>query len=36
MSNKKKYGLGRFMFDLIMTCATGGLWLLYKIFKATR
>lgn len=31
-----KYGLGRFLIDLILTALTGGLWLVYLIFKFIR
>ena len=32
----KKYGLGRFLIDLLLTTLTGGLWLAYLIFKFIR
>lgn len=32
----KKYGLGRFLFDLFMIAITGGLWLIWMIFKFLR
>lgn len=33
---KKKYGPGRFLFDLFMTAITGGLWLIWIVFKFLR
>lgn len=36
VSTKKKYGLGRFMVDIFLTCITGGLWLFWLIFKFLR
>lgn len=29
MSRRKKYGLLRLLIDLLLTCATGGLWLVW-------
>lgn len=33
-SRKKKYGLGRFVLDFVLTVVTGGLWLLFLLFRA--
>jgi hypothetical protein len=33
---QKRYGIGRFIFDVFMTCITGGLWLLWLLFKFFR
>lgn len=33
---KKKYGLLRFLLDLFLTAITGGLWLVYLLFKLMR
>lgn len=33
---KKKYGIGRFLLDLFLTAITGGLWLVYLLFKLIR
>jgi hypothetical protein len=30
---RKRYGLLHFLFDLFMSVITGGLWLLYLVFK---
>lgn len=34
MSRPKKYNLGSFIVDCILTVLTGGIWFLYKIFRA--
>ncbi len=36
MSQKKPYGLGRFLLDLFLIAITGGLWLIWMIFKFIR
>jgi len=35
-TNKKKYGLLHFLFDVFMVGITGGLWLLWILFKFLR
>lgn len=35
-NSRKKYGLGHFLFDVFMTAITGGLWLLWLLFKFFR
>jgi len=30
---KRRYGLLHFLFDLFMSVITGGLWLLYLLFR---
>ncbi len=30
------YGLGSFILDLLLISITGGLWLIYMIFRALR
>lgn len=32
----KKYGLGKFIIDIILVCVTGGLWLWWLLFKFLR
>lgn len=32
----KDYGLGRFILDFILTCVTGGAWLLFLVFRFLR
>ena len=32
----KKYGLGRLIFDFIMTMLTGGLWLIWILIRFLR
>lgn len=32
--NHDHYGFFNFLFDVFMTAITGGLWLLYLLFKA--
>lgn len=36
MSTRKKYGFGSFLFDLIMFCLTGGLWLIWIFVREMR
>lgn len=38
MSNCKKhhYGFGNFLFDIIMSCLTGGLWLIWVFCREMR
>lgn len=31
--SKKKYGIFNFLVDLFLTSITGGLWLLYLLFR---
>lgn len=31
--NKKGYSLGTFILDLVLAFCTGGLWLIYRLFK---
>lgn len=33
MSNNKRYTFGRFIFDFVLGCLTGGIWWLYLLFK---
>ena len=35
-NNKKKYTLGRFIFDFIMGLLTAGIWWIYVLIKAIR
>ena len=35
-NNKKKYTLGRFIFDFILGVLTGGIWWIYVLIKAIR
>ena len=35
MSNRK-YGLGNFLMDVILTCLTGGLWLIWIFVREMR
>jgi hypothetical protein len=32
----KRYGLLNFIGDIFLTIITGGLWLVYKVFRALR
>ena len=32
----KKYGLGKFLLDVILTLITGGLWLIWIFFREIR
>jgi len=34
--SKGSYGLGSFLFDLFMTWITGGIWLLWILFRYMR
>ena len=34
--SKKKYGLGNFLMDVILTFLTGGLWLIYIFVREMR
>jgi hypothetical protein len=34
--NKNKYGLGKFLFDVILTLITGGLWLIWIFVREIR
>ncbi len=36
MSNRRHYGLGNFIFDVIMTGITGGLWLIWVFVREMR
>lgn len=36
MRSNNGYGIVGFAVDLVLTCLTGGLWLIYLIFKALR
>lgn len=36
VNRKKKYGLMAFLFDVIMTCITGGLWLIWIFVREMR
>jgi hypothetical protein len=36
MSSKKKYGLGKFLVDAVLTCVTGGLWLIWIFVREMR
>jgi len=31
--SKAKYGLGKFLLDILLIICTGGLWLFFKIFR---
>jgi hypothetical protein len=33
MARRRRYGLGSFIVDFTLTCLTGGIWAVYKIFK---
>lgn len=33
---EKKYGIGRFLIDLLLTVVTGGLYLVYLVYKFIR
>jgi uncharacterized membrane protein YjgN (DUF898 family) len=35
-SSRKRYTFRRFIWDLFLTCITGGLYLLWKFFKLVR
>lgn len=32
----KRYGLGKFVLDLILTCFTGGFWLIWIFIREVR
>lgn len=34
--SKRKYGLGNFLMDVILTCLTGGLWLIWIFVREMR
>ena len=34
--SKRKYGLGNFLMDVILTFLTGGLWLIYIFVREMR
>jgi hypothetical protein len=34
--NKSKYGLGKFLFDVILTIITGGFWLIWVFVRELR
>ena len=34
--SKKKYGIGNFLMDVILTFLTGGLWLIYIFVREMR
>ena len=36
MSQKKPYGLGRFLLDLFLIAITGGLWLIWVFVREMR
>ena len=36
MSQKKPYGLGRFLLDLFLIAITGGLWLIWIFVREMR
>lgn len=36
MEQRKHYGIGNFIFDLIMVCITGGLWLIWIFIREMR
>lgn len=37
MSNRgRRYGFWHFVFDAVMFCITGGLWLIYIIIREVR
>lgn len=33
---KRKYGLGSFVVDCLLTCLTGGLWLIWIFCRESR
>lgn len=35
-SNPKKYGCMSFLFDILMVCLTGGLWLIWIFVREMR
>ena len=36
MKSKKKYGLMNFVFDVLLVCVTGGLWLIWVFCREMR
>ena len=32
----KNYGFGSFLFDVVMTCITGGFWLIWVFVRENR
>ena len=34
--NNAKYGLGKFLFDVVLTLITGGLWLIWIFVREIR
>lgn len=36
MKTKKKYGVVNFLFDVVLTCVTGGLWLIWVFCREMR
>lgn len=36
MKSKKKYGLMNFLFDVLLVCVTGGLWLIWVFCREMR
>lgn len=36
MSRGRSYGLGSFLFDIILICLTGGFWLLWIFVREMR
>jgi hypothetical protein len=35
-SNARKYGLGKFLFDVVLTLITGGFWLIWIFVRELR
>lgn len=35
-NSKKKYGLGRFLVDIVLGVLTGGIWWIWLLFKFIR
>ena len=33
VNKMKKYTLGTFILDMILACLTGGIWLIYRLFR---
>lgn len=36
MANNRKYGFFNFLFDILLTCITGGLWLIWIFCREMR
>lgn len=36
MARKKQYGIGSFLFDVIMTIVTGGFWIIWIFVREMR